>query len=63
MLTRSQTKVLEPHIDFDMASKEWNSNKKKMGNGCYVYICGVTLKNGNCCQTQENKCKKHGKKT
>jgi hypothetical protein len=24
-------------IDFDAASKAWNRNKKRIGNGCYIY--------------------------
>ena len=24
-------------IDFDAASKAWNKNKRRIGNGCYVY--------------------------
>ena len=37
MLTRNQ---LQPRIDFDEASRAWNQNKKKIDNGCYIYICG-----------------------
>jgi len=36
MQTRSQIKY--PIIDFDDASKEWMKNKKKIGNGMYVYV-------------------------
>ena len=46
MFTRSQEVV----IDFDEASRAWNANKKKTGNGCYVYVCGAQLKNGKFCQ-------------
>ena len=59
MLTRSKTKELEINIDFDMASQYWNANKKKLGNGCYLYICGKKLKNGKYCQNELCKCKKH----
>jgi hypothetical protein len=45
MVTRSQSKnnkrpnymELEIDIDFDEASKAWNKNKIKLGNGCYQY--------------------------
>ena len=40
---------LEINIDFDGASKAWNSNKRRVGQG-YVYICGAILKNGSKCQ-------------
>lgn len=30
---------MEFDIDFDEASKEWMKNKKKKGNGFYVYKC------------------------
>lgn len=46
--TRSQTN-LAVIIDFDEASAAWNANKKKVANGCYKYICGHKLKNGNRC--------------
>jgi len=36
MWTRS--KNILPKIDFDEASREWIKNKKKIGNGMYVYI-------------------------
>ena len=59
MLTRNQ---LKPRIDFDEASRAWNQNKKKIDNGCYVYICGHKLKNGKTCQKQVkniSKCSLH----
>jgi hypothetical protein len=37
-------------IDFDDASRCWTSNKRRLKNGCYQYICGAQLKNGNKCQ-------------
>lgn len=46
MFTRNQ----KVEIDFDEASRAWNANKKKIGNGCYVYVCGTLLKNGKHCQ-------------
>ena len=42
MKTRSQLSV---EIDFDEASRQWNTNKRKIGNGQYQYICGAVLKN------------------
>jgi len=52
MQTRSQTRkpIFEVNIDFDEASRYWNANKKKIGNGCYIYVCGEPLKNGNFCK-------------
>ena len=38
------------NIDFDDAHDCWMANKKKMGNGTYVYICGKPMRNGKCCQ-------------
>jgi hypothetical protein len=35
--TRSQSKINEVNIDFDEASREWNKNKKRLGNGMYAY--------------------------
>ena len=43
MVTRSQSKnvkrpnYMEVDIDFDEATKAWNKNKIKIGNGCYRY--------------------------
>lgn len=39
MKTRSQTirAIIETEFDFDQASKSWNKNKNKLGNGCYEY--------------------------
>ena len=54
MQTRSQTKnqIYQVDIDFDEASNAWNSNKKKLPNGCYSYVCGHELKNGEYCKKQ-----------
>ena len=40
----------ETLIDFDDAHNGWIENKRKLPNGCYVYICGKILKNGKKCQ-------------
>ena len=53
MQTRSQAKY--PVIDFDEAHTEWIKNKKKIGNGTYVYICGKPLKNGVLCKNIDTK--------
>ena len=57
--------IYEVNIDFDEASKEWNKNKKRKGHS-YVYVCGVTTKNGSCCQNKRLKdkdfCYIHNKK-
>ena len=49
MQTRSQTAKLnvikhelEVKIDFDEASREWNANKKRIGQ-MYVYTCNFLL--------------------
>jgi hypothetical protein len=51
---------MEPNIDFDEASREWQANKKKLANGCYAYICGEKHTWG-ICQNIRGKCKKHKK--
>lgn len=54
---------LEVNIDFDEASRLWKSNKKKMANCCYKYVCGYELKNGEFCKNNSCKtsqyCSKH----
>jgi hypothetical protein len=52
MLTRSQTRIptYDVNIDFDEASRLWNSNKKKKHSGCYEYVCGKQLQNGEFCK-------------
>ena len=42
--------MYDVEIDFDDASSCWTSNKRRLKNGCYQYICGAQLKNGNKCQ-------------
>lgn len=64
MKTRSQTKTvqfteLSVDIDFDEASIAWNSNKKRLSNGEYVYICGNTLNNGGYCKRKPYKNDEH----
>ena len=39
-------------IDFDDASKEWMKNKKKIGDGSYIYVCGVNTKQDKPCQNK-----------
>jgi hypothetical protein len=36
-------KHLDNKINFDECINAWNENKKKIGNGMYVYICGKPL--------------------
>jgi hypothetical protein len=65
MKTRSQTKAeaamvvqREPYevdIDFDGASEVWHMNKKRLANGCYEYICGKQLQNGEFCKKKKTK--------
>jgi hypothetical protein len=56
-------KELVVDIDFDEASHYWNSNKKKLSNGCYRYVCGFQKKNGNFCKKaclkNKDKCNQH----
>jgi hypothetical protein len=54
MKTRSQNKELEVNIDFDEASRLWNSNKKKISKCCYEYVCGRELTNGLFCKRKIN---------
>jgi hypothetical protein len=57
MQTRSQTPKFNVEIDFDEASRAWNSNKKRVGTGTYVYICEHVFKNGNSCKNERlNNC-------
>ena len=44
----------EKQIDFDEAHEAWMANKKKTSNGCYVYLCGKSLKNGKSCRRQRH---------
>jgi hypothetical protein len=39
-------------IDFDEASECWKSNKKRVGNGCYKYVCCKKTKSGNQCKRE-----------
>ena len=39
-------------IDFDEASKEWKTNKRSIGNGCYKYLCSHVCKTGNKCKRE-----------
>lgn len=65
MKTRSQTikPTFEVNIDFDEASRYWNANKKRTGDGSYKYVCGKPLKNGNFCKrnikSEEDTCSIH----
>lgn len=57
MQTRSQTfydksVLYTVVIDFDEASKEWNSNKRKIENGCYKYVCKHICKSGEYCKRE-----------
>lgn len=61
MKTRSQTvlekatKELTVDIDFDEASRCWLSNKKRLTNGTYQYVCGSQLKDGSHCKRKSFK--------
>jgi hypothetical protein len=80
MQTRSQTKspirtawvptaaaIYKVDIDFDEASRMWEYNKKRIGNGSYKYICCELNKSGKKCGRQivcETKyCRAHNKIT
>lgn len=41
-------------IDFDEASYEWRRNKKQLTNGTFVYVCGMSTKNGKPCKRCES---------
>ena len=73
MRTRSQSRTMQPveldvNIDFDEASRAWNSNKKRVGTE-YSYVCGTRLANEKFCQckpvyvygsiSQTGKCRRH----
>ena len=50
--TRSRSKAnitLDVDIDFDDASREWNRNKRRVGQ-MYQYVCGQTCRSGNPCK-------------
>ena len=61
MQTRSMSKIVEykVNIDFDEASRYWHSNKKKLPNCCYQYVCGFQKQNGNFCKKTRVKNKEH----
>ena len=80
MLTRSQSRsqirsawaptaaaICVVDIDFDEASRMWEYNKKRIGNGSYKYICCELSKSGKKCGRQivcETKyCRVHNKIT
>ena len=65
--TRSQSKIkcnnrihqntiqeLEVNIDFEEASKCWQINKKSIGNGSVIYVCGYMKKNGEFCKNKNS---------
>lgn len=62
MITRSQSKLSNQKstisysvdIDFDEASRAWNANKRCIGNGVYVYICGKQMRNGRSCKKNQS---------
>lgn len=66
MLTRSKMPKYEVDINFDDASLAWKSNKKRLTNGTYVYICDHIFKNGNRCIKQRSNnsilCERHTQK-
>lgn len=49
-------KLLNPHFDFDEASRLWKANKTYIGNGSYEYNnnCQSITKDGKLCK---KKCK------
>jgi len=53
----SKQPIYEVSINFDDASLSWKSNKRKLKNGCYEYICGITMKNGKKCM--KSNCRRH----
>jgi hypothetical protein len=59
---KSQLEV-EVDIDFDEASREWQSNKKSIGNSSYKYVCQKVGNTGKMCRSKclagEHYCSKH----
>lgn len=63
--TTTSEVVFDPDY-FDDAHDEWMKNKRKLDNGCYVYICGYVYANRKLCQRDccdkiglYSGCKKH----
>jgi hypothetical protein len=59
VIINNWTQELEVNIDFDDASRLWRSNKKKMANCCYQYVCGFELKSGEFCKKTCSKNSQH----
>lgn len=51
---------MEPHIDFDEASRAWRENKVSIGNGEFRYKCSKCDKP---CVSNLDVCKTHKKRT
>ena len=51
--------MYEVNINFDEATKIWRSNKKSIGNGSFIYICGCLCKTGKKCKNKPLKNKQH----
>ena len=50
------------NIDFDESQREWRKNKKSIGQGSFIYICGTITKKGEPCNnkpTYNGKCYLH----
>ena len=41
--------IYDVNIDFDEASAAWKSNKRRIGDGCYRYVCAKKGKHNNEC--------------
>jgi hypothetical protein len=56
---------MEVNINFEEASYYWNTNKKKLKNGNYQYICCSITKNNKPCSKKpmkySNYCYSHNK--
>ena len=64
--TTTTSEVVFDQDYFDDAHDEWMKNKRKLGNGCYAYICGYVYANRKVCQRDccdkiglYSGCKKH----
>lgn len=47
--TQETKPIYEVNIDFDEASELWKANKRRIGEGCYRYVCAKKGKYKNQC--------------
>jgi len=44
--------MAEPVIDFDKSQLLWRQNKRSIGNGSFIYICGAKCKDNSKCKNK-----------